>query len=102
MIIGRLIQRQVILLPHHMALSLIGEDIGGVLSAYADNRVGVQICLLDYVTGIVLQISGQLFNKKFSFDFHFCKDLLFLYKQVYHIFYKKETEVLELTCNPMV
>ncbi len=49
-----------------MALSLIGEDIGVVLSAYADNRVGVQIRLLDHMTGIVLQISGQLFNKKFS------------------------------------
>jgi len=57
-----------------MSLPFVGEKISVILPADADNRVGVQISLLYFVTGEACQISGQLFNKKLSFYFHCCAE----------------------------
>lgn len=56
MIVGSLVQGKVVLFPLEQSFSFVGQITGIVLSADSDNRVSVQISLLNDAARVRVQI----------------------------------------------
>ncbi len=74
MTVGRLVERQVILLPRHQAAALVGQIVFVVRSAYAHDGGGVEVCLLDDLAGIGFKVFRQFFDGVFLFNLHIFHD----------------------------
>ena len=68
--VGLLRQWEVVLLPGQQSRPLIGQIIVVIAAPYPDDRLCAEVCLLDALPGILLQLLRQLPDLEFPFDLH--------------------------------
>ena len=70
MLIGLSGQGKIVFFSCHEAFSFVSKIIVIILTADPDDRIGIQVSLLNEKTGVVVKIRRQFFDRKFAFDFH--------------------------------
>ena len=70
MAVGFFIQGKIVFLPGHKAFALVGKITGVVLPADTDNRIRIQITLLNEMVRILWEIPRDAAYGEFPFYFH--------------------------------